>query len=307
MKILVTGGAGFLGKYVVKKLEYVGYCSIKVVRSKDTDLRIRSQVDRLLHFFQPDIIIHLAATVGGIGANMMNPGQFFYDNIMMGLNLIEASNMVGIRKFIHVGTVCAYPKHCPVPFKEEDIWNGYPEETNAPYGIAKKALFVMLESYRKQYNFDSSILVPSNLYGPYDNFNPDTSHVIPAMIKKFVEAKNTGAESVVCWGSGNATREFLYAENAADAIVKSIQVNTGDSPINLGGGQEISIRDLANKIASKVGFEGRIEWDVSKPDGQPRRFLDISLAHRVLNWVPTTTLDDGLETTVSWYMDSLKQ
>jgi GDP-L-fucose synthase len=221
---------------------------------------------------------------------------------MMGLNVIHYSYMTGVQKFIHVGTVCAYPKYCPVPFKESDIWNGYPEETNAPYGIAKKSLFVMLEAYRKQYGFNSTVLVPCNLYGPRDNFNPNTSHVIPALIKKFVEAKQSGAASVVCWGTGNATREFLYVENAADAIVRSMTIPTGSSPINLGGGQEISIRDLAYKIAGLVGYSGNIEWDSSKPDGQPRRFLDISLAQQILNWNPTTTLDVGLEETVRWYL-----
>lgn len=304
MRILVTGGHGFLGKYVVEKLFYVGYKNIKQLRSGSTDLRVRGQVEKLIYEFQPDIIIHLAATVGGIGANMASPGTFFYDNMMMGLNLIECSNMIGIRKFIHVGTVCAYPKNCPVPFKESDIWNGYPEETNAPYGIAKKALFVMLDAYHKEYNFNSSILVPSNLYGPGDNFKPETSHVIPAIIKKMVEAKESGASSVTCWGTGSATRDFLYVENAADAIVKSISIDTKPQPINLGSGSEISIRDLTNLIAAKVGFSGEIVWDVSKPDGQPRRLLDISLAQQVLGWNPTIGFDDGLTRTIEWYLSN---
>lgn len=304
MRILVTGGHGFLGKYVVEKLFYVGYKNIKQLRSGSTDLRVRGQVEKLIYEFQPDIIIHLAATVGGIGANMASPGTFFYDNMMMGLNLIECSNMIGIRKFIHVGTVCAYPKNCPVPFKESDIWNGYPEETNAPYGIAKKALFVMLDAYHKEYNFNSSILVPSNLYGPGDNFKPESSHVIPAIIKKMVEAKESGASSVTCWGTGSATRDFLYVENAADAIVKSISIDTKPQPINLGSGSEISIRDLTNLIAAKVGFSGEIVWDVSKPDGQPRRLLDISLAQQVLGWNPTIGFDDGLTRTIEWYLSN---
>lgn len=304
MRILVTGGNGFLGKYVVEKLFYLGYKNIKQLSSRSTDLRVRSQVEKLLYEYQPDIIIHLAATVGGIGANMASPGTFFYDNMMMGLNLIECSNMIGIRKFIHVGTVCAYPKNCPVPFKESDIWNGYPEETNAPYGIAKKALFVMLDAYHREYNFDSSILVPSNLYGPGDNFKPESSHVIPAIIKKMVEAKESGAYSVTCWGTGNATRDFLYVENAADAIVKSISIDTKPQPINLGSGSEISIKDLTYLIAAKVGFSGEIVWDASKPDGQPRRLLDISLAQQILGWNPTVGLDEGLTRTIEWYLSN---
>lgn len=304
MRILVTGGAGFLGKYVVEKLFYVGYKNIKPLRSRSTDLRVRSQVEKLFYEYQPDIVIHLAATVGGIGANMASPGSFFYDNMIMGLNLIECSNMIGIRKFIHVGTVCAYPKNCPVPFKESDIWNGYPEETNAPYGIAKKALFVMLDAYHREYNFNSSILVPSNLYGPGDNFKPESSHVIPAIIKKMVEAKESGAPSVTCWGTGTATRDFLYVENAADAIVKSVSIETKPEPINLGSGSEISIKDLTNIIANKVGFNGEIVWDSSKPDGQPRRLLDISLAQQVLGWNPTTTFDEGLGKTIEWYLNN---
>jgi GDP-L-fucose synthase len=302
MRILVTGGAGFLGTYVVEKLFYVGLKGIKVLRSASTDLRVRNQVEKLFYECQPDVVIHLAATVGGIGANMASPGSFFYDNMIMGMNLIECSKNYGVKKFIHIGTVCAYPKNCPVPFKESDIWNGYPEETNAPYGIAKKALFVMLDAYHREYNFNSSILVPSNLYGPGDNFKPESSHVIPAIIKKMVEAKESGASSVTCWGTGNATRDFLYVENAADAIVKSVSIDTGSCPINLGSGSEISIRDLTNLIAAKVGFSGEIVWDSSKPDGQPRRLLDISLAQQVLGWNPTTTFDDGLTRTIDWYL-----
>jgi GDP-L-fucose synthase len=301
MRILVTGGAGFLGRYVVEKLLYVGYKSILALRSSQTDLRSINHVEKLLRTFHPDIVIHLAATVGGIGANMANPGTFFYDNMMMGLNLIECSRVAGVRKFIHVGTVCSYPKDCPTPFKESDLWNGYPEETNAPYGIAKKSLFVMLDAYYKEYGFNSSILMPSNLYGPGDNFKPESSHVIPAIIKKMVEAKDSGASSVTCWGSGSATRDFLYVENAADAIVKSLSIDTKPQPINLGSGSEISIKDLTNLIASKVGFNGEILWDSSKPDGQPRRLLDTSLAQQILGWNPTTGLDEGLTRTVEWY------
>jgi GDP-L-fucose synthase len=301
MKILVTGGAGFLGRYVVQELRGIGHNNIKIVRSSETDLRLREKVDNLLMDYGPDIVIHLAATVGGIGANMNSPGRFFYDNMVMGLNLIESSRIYGVGKFIQLGTVCSYPKYCEVPFKEQDIWNGYPEETNAPYGIAKKALFVMLDAYRKEYNFNSTILVPCNLYGPYDNFNPDTSHVIPALIKKFVQAKNNKDSNVSCWGTGRATREFLYVKDAAEAIVKSININTDCSPINLGGGEEISIYNLANQIASSVGYDGNISWDSSKPDGQPRRYLDVGRASQVLNWKASTSLEDGLKKTIAYY------
>lgn len=304
MRVLVTGASGFLGKYVVQKLGCAGYDDIFSVRSKQTDLRDKDQTRILLSSYKPNVVIHLAATVGGIGANMMNPGIFFYDNMMMGLNLIECSREVAVDKFVHVGTVCAYPKYCTAPFKESDIWNGYPEETNAPYGVAKKALFVMLDSYHKQYAFNSTILVPSNLYGPGDNFKPDSSHVIPAIIKKMVEAKETGATSVTCWGTGSATRDFLYVENAADAIIKSVSIETKPEPINLGSGSEISIKDLTNIIAGKVGFNGEIRWDSSKPDGQPRRLLDISLAKQVLGWNPTTTFDEGLGETIEWYLNN---
>jgi GDP-L-fucose synthase len=301
MKILVTGGNGFLGKYVVEKLRYVGYKRINVVNSKEIDLRSVSHVSKLFFGYEPQVVIHLAATVGGIGANMLRPADFFYDNMMMGINTIYYSNLVNVRKFIHVGTVCAYPKYCPVPFQESDIWNGYPEETNAPYGIAKKALFVMLDSYRKQYGLNSTILVPCNLYGPHDNFNPESSHVIPAIIKKMVSAVKNGDDTVSCWGTGSATREFLYAENAADAIVKSLDVETDSNPINVGTGEEISIKKLTETIASLVGFNGNIEWDTSKPDGQPRRCLDTSKAKQLLNWTATTPLEAGLKETIDWY------
>ena len=300
--ILITGGAGFLGQQVVKKLEHNGYGSIKVVRSKEHNLINQKQCDSLIRTYNPEAVIHLAASVGGIGANMSNPGKFFYDNIMMGSNIIHSSMECGVKKFVMVGTVCSYPKFCSVPFVENDLWNGYPEETNAPYGIAKKALYVMLKAYEKQYDFNSTVLIPCNLYGPNDNFDPNSSHVIPALIKKFVDAKNNNDKIVECWGSGNATREFLYVNDAADAICYSLNVKTGADPINLGSGCEISIRNLAEKVASMVGFSGEIVWNSSKPDGQPRRFLDVTLAKEILDWTPRTDFDIGLETTIRWYL-----
>lgn len=302
MRILITGGNGFLGSRVVKKLVINGFNTIKIVRSKETDLTNQTQTERMIKDYSPDAVIHLAASVGGIGANMVNPGKFFYDNIIMGTNLIHSCMMSGIDKFVMVGTVCSYPKYCSVPFIERDLWNGYPEETNAPYGIAKKALYVMLKAYEQQYGFNSTILIPCNLYGPGDNFDPNSSHVIPALIKKFVDAKNNNEPSVSCWGSGNATREFLYVDDAADAVCYSLQTHTLADPINLGGGKEIAIRDLAGKIGSLVGYSGEILWDVSKPDGQPRRFLNIDNAKKILNWGPKTSFDDGLSSTIDWYL-----
>lgn len=302
MKILLTGGYGFLGRYVKNNLLSQGY-KVKVFRSKEHDLRDRSQTLSLISCYNPDAVIHLAATVGGIGANMKNPGVYFYDNITMGVNLIECSRIVGIKKFVQVGTVCSYPKYCPVPFKEEDLWNGYPEETNAPYGVSKKALYVMLEAYKKQYNLNSTIIVPCNLYGPFDNFNPDSSHVIPAIIKKVIEAKNNNDKSIECWGTGDATREFLYVEDAANAIIKSLLVDTDTTPINVGTGSDISIRDLVNKIKNAVGYHGETVWNASKPDGQPKRMLDISKAKNILKWEPETNLEEGLKKTVEWYYD----
>lgn len=303
MKILLTGGYGFLGRYVYDKLINLGYDKIKKFRSHQYDLRDKDQTLILVDTYKPDVVIHLAATVGGIGANMKNPGIYFYDNMIMGLNLIETCRMVGINKFVQVGTVCSYPKYCKVPFKEDDLWEGYPEETNAPYGVAKKALYVMLEAYKKQYDFNSSILVPCNLYGPFDNFNPNTSHVIPALIKKMVEAKHSGDNSVECWGTGEATREFLYAGDAADAICKSLTTTTDTTPINIGTGSDISIKDLALKIMKAVDYDCGIHWNHSKPDGQPKRMLDISRARTILGWQPSTNLDQGLKKTVEWYYD----
>ena len=301
MKILVTGGSGFLGRNLLGKLRENKNYEIFSPRSRNFDLTNPKQAKDLFDYFKPQAVINLAAVVGGIGANKDNPGSFFYKNMLIGLNVIHNCYDYGVDKIVQIGTVCSYPKFTPVPFKEDDLWNGYPEETNAPYGIAKKASYVMLDSYKQQYDLNSTILVPCNLYGPYDNFDPKSSHVIPALIKKFIEAKQNRHDSVSCWGSGNATREFLYVNDAVEAIVKSLCVDTQPAPINLGGGQEISIRDLAEKIRAVVGYSGEIKWDTSKPDGQPRRFLDISRAKQLLDWEPKTNFDTGLKETIDWY------
>jgi len=258
-------------------------------------------VVRLYETARPDVVIHLAAEVGGIGANMAHPGRFFYANMAMGLHLVEHARRIGLEKFVHTGTVCAYPKHAAIPFQEDDIWNGYPEETNAPYGVAKKAVFVMLDGYRREYGLCSAVAVPVNLYGPGDNFDPASSHVIPALIRKCEEARLAGAEEVVCWGTGTATREFLYADDAAEGIVRAAEIMDEPVPINLGGGQEIAIRDLVTRIAAACGYEGRIAWDTSKPDGQPRRALDIARARTLLGWEPQQDFDEGLAATVAWW------
>ena len=246
-------------------------------------------------------MIHLAAEVGGIGANMAHPGRFFFANMAMGLHLVEHARRTGLEKFVHTGTVCAYPKFAPIPFREDDLWNGYPEETNAPYGVAKKALFVMLDGYRREHGLQSAVVVPVNLYGPGDNFDPSSSHVIPALIRKCEEARLAGADEVICWGTGSATREFLYVDDAAEGILRATEVMEEPVPINLGGGQEISIRHLVAKIAAACGFAGRITWDTSKPDGQPRRGLDISRAQELLSWSPRQDFDSGLAATVAWW------
>jgi GDP-L-fucose synthase len=304
-RIVVTGGAGFLGTTVCRTLRERGVAteSIVVPRKRDYDLTIESHVERLYADARPDVVIHLAAEVGGIGANMAQPGRFFYANMAMGLHLVEHARRRGIEKFVHTGTVCAYPKHCPIPFREDDLWNGYPEETNAPYGVAKKAIFVMLDGYRRQYGLASAVTVPVNLYGPGDNFDPATSHVIPALIRKCEEARLSGAEEVVCWGTGAATREFLYVDDAAEGIVKAAEIIDEPLPINLGGGVEITIRDLVGKIAAACGYAGRIAWDASKPDGQPRRSLDITRAQTLLGWEPRQAFDTGLAATVAWWRE----
>jgi GDP-L-fucose synthase len=302
-RIVVTGGAGLLGRVVCRVLRERGVAADRIVvpRRREFDLTVESAVERLYETARPDVVIHLAAEVGGIGANMAHPGRFFYANMAMGLHLVEHARRRGLRKFVHTGTVCAYPKHCPVPFREDDLWNGYPEETNAPYGVAKKAMFVMLDGYRREYGLASAVTVPVNLYGPGDNFDPASSHVIPALIRKCEEARIAGAPEVVCWGTGSATREFLYVDDAAEAIVRAAEVMDEPVPINLGGGIEISIRELVAKIAAACGYEGRIVWDSSKPDGQPRRALDISRARTLLGWEPRQGFDAGLKATVEWW------
>jgi GDP-L-fucose synthase len=300
-RVVVTGGAGFLGSFVVERLRSAGCRHLVVPRSRDYDLRHESAVTRLLDSAKPDIILHLAAVVGGIGANRENPGRFLYDNLMMGAPLMEQARLAGVRKFVTLGTICSYPKFTPVPFREEDLWNGYPEETNAPYGLAKKLLLVQGQAYRQQYGFNAIHLLPVNLYGPRDNFDPSSSHVIPALIKKCVDAVERGADAIEVWGTGNATREFLYVEDAADGIVLAAEHYDGVEPVNLGAGFEISIRDLVQHIARATGFAGQIVWDATKPDGQPRRSLDTSRAERFFGFKARTGFDEGLRRTVEWY------
>jgi GDP-L-fucose synthase len=304
-RIVVTGGAGFLGRAVCRVLRERGVSEERlfVPRRRDFDLTFEGDVKRLYDTARPDVVIHLAAEVGGIGANMEQPGRFFYANMAMGLHLVEHARRHGLEKFVHTGTVCAYPKHCPIPFREEDLWNGYPEETNAPYGVAKKAIFVMLDGYRRQYGLKSAVVVPVNLYGPWDNFDPSSSHVIPALIRKCEDARRAGAAEVICWGTGSATREFLYVDDAAEGIVRAAEIMEEPLPINLGGGVEIAIRDLVAKIAKACDYSGRITWDTSKPDGQPRRGLDIARAKTLLGWGPRQDFDTGLATTVAWWRE----
>lgn len=300
-RVVVSGGHGFLGSFVVQRLRNQGAREVIVPRSSEYDLREKADALRLYKDARPDIFIHLAAVVGGIGANMANPGRFFYDNAAMGLHAIEAARLVGIEKFVCAGTICSYPKFTPVPFREEDLWNGYPEETNAPYGLAKKMLLVQLQAYRQQYGMNGIYLTPVNLYGPRDNFDPESSHVIPALIRKCVEAREHGAAEIVAWGTGTATREFLFAVDAADAIVLAAERYSKAEPVNLGSGEEISVRDLLNRIRLLVGFQGSVRWDSTKPDGQPRRCLDTSRAFAEFGWRATTTLADGLLRTTDWY------
>lgn len=303
-RVLVTGGRGFLGSFVVEKLRAAGAREIVVPRSKEHDLREKSETLRLYTDSRPDIVIHLAAVVGGIGANRANPGSFFYDNAVMGINMIEAARIAGIEKFVCAGTICSYPKFTPVPFREEDFWNGYPEETNAPYGLAKKMLLVQLQAYREQYGMNGIYLTPVNLYGPRDNFDLDTSHVIPALIRKCVEARQAGAPEIVAWGTGNATREFLYVEDAAEAIVLAAEKYSKPDLVNLGSGQEIAVRDLLETIRNLTGCTSKIRWDNTKPDGQPRRSLDTSRAAAEFGWRARTSLRDGLNKTIEWFAAS---
>ena len=300
-KIIVTGGAGFLGKYVVKKLKERNCKEIFVPIIDKYDLRDLSAIKRMYHDAKADIVIHLAGVLGGIGANRENPATFFYDNLIMGIQLMEQARLTGIEKFVALGTICAYPKFTPVPFKEENLWNGYPEETNAPYGLAKKMLLVQSQAYRQQYGFNSIFLLPVNLYGPWDNFDPKSSHVIPALIKKFYEAKINNEPEVVVWGTGKATREFFYVEDCAEAIVLATEKYDKPDPINIGAGFEITIKDLAERMKKLVGFEGTIVWDTSKPDGQPRRCLDTSKAEREFGFKAKTRFEEGLKKTIEWY------
>lgn len=299
--VIVTGGAGFLGSYVVERLRQCSAGKVFVVRSKDYDLRHESAVRRLFADVPATMVIHMAAVVGGIGANRAHPGQFFYDNLMMGTLLIEQARMAGISKFVSIGTICAYPKYTPVPFREEDMWNGYPEETNAPYGLAKKVLLVQGQAYRQEYGFNSIYLRPTNLYGLGDNLELSTSHVIPALIRKCIEAVAQSAPVLEVWGDGTPTREFLYVKDAAAGIVLAAERYNSPAPVNLGSGVEISVRDLVALIAELTGFRGEIRYDVTKPNGQPRRQLDISRARAAFGFEATTTLREGLQATVAWY------
>jgi GDP-L-fucose synthase len=298
---MVTGGAGFLGSVVIRELHAAGATEIFVPRFEDYDLRTLADIDRALADGRPDLVIHLAAVVGGIGANREYPGRFFYDNAIMGIQLIEQARLAGVAKFLTVGTVCAYPKFTPVPFREDDLWNGYPEETNAPYGLAKKMLLVQSQAYRDQYGFNAIYLIPVNLYGPGDNFDPASSHVIPALIKKCVDAREHGDAFIDAWGTGSASREFLYVDDAARGIVLAAERYDGRDPVNLGVGREITIRELVELIARLTRFEGETRWNGSKPDGQPRRALDTSRARESFGFVAGTSFEDGLRRTVEWY------
>jgi GDP-L-fucose synthase len=300
-RVTVTGGAGFLGRFVIEKLRAFDGLEVFVPRSNEYNLIEKDDINRMLADSRPDLVIHLAAVVGGIGHNQKNPGKFFYDNLMMGVQLIEQSRLYGVKKFLATGTVCAYPKFTPVPFKEDDLWDGYPEETNAPYGLAKKMMLVQSQAYREQYGFNSIFLLPANLYGPGDNFDLETSHVIPALIRKCVEARHSGAEFIEVWGSGAASREFLYGEDCAEGIVKAAALYNEGDPVNLGNGREVVIKDLVETIVRLAEFEGEIRWQSDKPDGQPRRQLDTSRAFEKFGFRAQTSLEQGLRQTIDWY------
>jgi GDP-L-fucose synthase len=306
-RVLVTGGAGFLGLPVCALIRARGAAEVIVPRSADYDLTEARAVSRLFEHARPDVVVHLAAEVGGIGANRENPGRFFYANMAMGLNMVEAARRDGVEKFVQVGTVCSYPKFTPVPFAEASLWDGYPEETNAPYGIAKKALLVMIGSYREQYGFRGIFLMPTNLYGPRDNFDPRSSHVIPALIRKCEEARVAGEPSITCWGTGSASREFLYVDDCAEAIVAATERYDSPEPVNIGVGREITIRDLVELIAHTTDFTGEIRWDTTKPDGQPRRVLDTTRAEQEIGFHATTSFEGGLRATVDWFREHAPQ
>ncbi|HEY2850935.1 MAG TPA: GDP-L-fucose synthase [Gemmatimonadaceae bacterium] len=300
-RVVVTGGSGFLGRRVVARLKERGCKSITVPRSKDCDLRDRAAVQSLYREARPDLVIHLAAVVGGIGANRAHPGRFFYDNVIMGIETLEQARLFDVAKYVGVGTICSYPKVTPVPFHEDDLWNGYPEETNAPYGIAKKMLLVQSQAYRAEYNYNAIHLLPVNLYGPGDNFDPESSHVIPALIRRMADAVTSGASDVTLWGDGTPTREFLYVDDAAEAILLACERYDGAEPVNVGSGREITIAALANEVANAVGFTGKIVWDSTKPNGQPRRSLDTSRAEKTFGFRARTAFADGLRETVAWW------
>jgi GDP-L-fucose synthase len=300
-RVLVSGGAGFLGSYVVKRLQDRGCRNVFVPRSRTYDLRSLDAVKRLCQDARPDLVIHLAAVVGGIGANRAHPASFFYDNLMMGAQLLDQAYRQGVAKFVGIGTVCAYPKFAPIPFREDTLWDGYPEETNAPYGLAKKMLLVQSQAYRQEYGFNSIFLLPVNLYGPGDSFDPDKSHVIPALIKKFTEARDQRLDEVVAWGDGSPTREFLFVDDAAEGIVLAAERYNSSEPVNLGSGQEISIKALTELIARLTDFRGAIRWDTSQPNGQPRRQLDTSRAEREFGFRARTPFDQGLKATIEWF------
>jgi GDP-L-fucose synthase len=303
-RVTVTGGSGFLGSFVVEQLEARGARDIFVPRSRDYDLRSEAGIKQMLADGRPDVLIHLAALAGGIGANRERPAEFFYDNLMMGVPLLHHARDHEVEKFVAIGSICSYPKFTPLPFKEENLWDGYPEETNAPYGLAKKMLLVQAQAYRDQYDYNAVYLMPVNLYGPRDNFDLQTSHVIPALIRKCIEAQARGDAEIVAWGDGSPTREFLYAPDAAEGIVRAAETYNGSEPVNLGSGQEISIKDLMELIARLTGFEGKITWDTSKPNGQPRRALDTSRAAEFFGWRARTPFEEGLKATISWYREN---
>jgi GDP-L-fucose synthase len=304
--IIVTGGAGFLGRAVVAKLTERGYANIVVPRSREFDLRHEVEIRHLFETSKPRFIIHLAAVVGGIGANQANPGKFFYDNAIMGIQLMELARQYDVEKFVAVGTICAYPKFTPVPFREDDLWSGYPEETNAPYGLAKKMMLVQAQAYRQQYGFNAIYLLPVNLYGPGDNFDPSSSHVIPALIKKCLDAKKRNDREIVVWGDGSATREFLYVDDAAEGIVTALEKFNGPEPVNIGAGFEISIKDLIQLIVKLSGYGGKIVWDTTKPNGQPRRMLDTNRAAEKFGFKASTDFETGLRKTIAWYAEQMK-